>query len=49
MPLFLLFTVFEHSFIDFEYFTVILGAFLAFWKKIEIHNGGFKMAAVLTS
>ncbi len=40
---------FLHRFIDFEYFSVILGGFLSFWKKFEIQDGGSKMAAVLTS
>ncbi len=40
---------FMHSCIDFEYFAVILGGFLALWKMFEIQDGGSKMAAVLTS
>ncbi len=44
---FYLFTVFKHSFIDFVYFAVILGGFLAFWKKFKVQDGGSKMATVL--
>ena len=40
---------FLHIFIDFEYFSVILGGFLTFWKNYEIQDSGPKMAAVLTS
>ena len=40
---------FLHCFTDCEYFAVILGGFLAFWKNFEIQNGGSKMAAILTS
>ena len=43
------FRFFLHCFIDFEYFSVILGGFLMFWKNFEIQDGGSKMAAVLTS
>ncbi len=39
----------KHIFIHFEYFAVILGGFLAFWKNFEIQDGGSKMAAVLKS
>ncbi len=46
---FYLFTVFKHNFIDFVYFAVILGGFLAFLKTFESQDGGSKMAAVLTS
>ncbi len=46
---FYLFTVFKHSFINFVYFAVILGGFLAFWKNFEIQNDRSKMTAVLTS
>ncbi len=38
--IFTIFTVFKHSFIDCVYTAVILGGFLAFWKKIEIQDGG---------
>ena len=47
--IFIIIFFFLHCFIDFEYFSVILGGFLTFWKKIEIQDGGSKMAAVLTS
>ncbi len=49
MQLFSLSTVVKQSFIDFEYFSVILGGFLAFWKNFEIHDGGSKIMAVLKS
>ncbi len=49
MELFLPFYGLKHIFIDFEYFSVILGGSLAFWKNFEIHNGRSKMADVLTS
>ncbi len=39
----------KHGFIYFEYFAVILGGFLEFWKNFEIQDTGSKMAAVLTS
>ncbi len=29
------FTVFKHSIIDFEYFAVIFGGFLTFWKNLK--------------
>ncbi len=35
-----LFTVFMHNFIDFVYFAVILGGFLAFLKNFENQDGG---------
>ena len=43
------FMVLLDCFIDFEYFSVILGGSLTFWKKVEIQDGRSKMAAVLTS
>ncbi len=46
---FYVFTVNKHNFIDFLYFAVILGGFLAFLKNFKIQDGGSKMAAVLTS
>ncbi len=46
MQLFSPFRSFLHLFIDFEYFSVILGALLTFWKNFEIQDGGSKMAAV---
>ena len=33
----------------FEYFSVILGDFLTFWKRFEIEDDGSKMAAFLTA
>ncbi len=47
--IFTFFTALKHSFIDLEYFAVILGGFLAFWKKFEVQDVGSKMAAFLTS
>ena len=35
--------------IDFKYFSEILGGFLTFLKNFEIQDGGYRMAAVLTS
>ncbi len=46
---FYIFMGLKHTFIHFEYFAVILGGFLAFWKNFEIQDGGSKMAAALTS
>ncbi len=37
---FYIFTGLKHIFIYFEYFSVILSGFLAFWKKFEIQDGG---------
>ena len=47
--IFTTFRSFVHCFIDFEYFSVILGSLLTFLKNFEIQNGGSKMAAVLIS
>ncbi len=46
---FYIFAGLKHIFIHFEYFAVIFGGFLAFWKNFEIQDGGSKMADVLTS
>ncbi len=46
---FYIFTGLKHICIYFEYFAVIFVVSLAFWKKIEIQDGGSKIAAVLTS
>ena len=35
-----LFRSFLHRFIAFEYFSLIVGGFVTFWKKIEIQDGG---------
>ena len=40
--------LFLHCFIDFEYFSAILGGFLMFGKNFEIQDGGSKMAVVFS-
>ena len=44
--IFTFFSFFLHCFMDFEYFSVILGGLLTFSKNVEIQDGRSKMAAV---